>query len=280
MKNNTLLLAFSLYTLGIAGCGSNQNTIDPSGTSVADTPHSEARKKTALVIICDLTGSIHLGDSTAVPEHVISILSDNWPQGSEVILLPLESDPQHRPLLKDMIPETPAENSENSTVDQIKRHNDLYDEKEYFLDTVYNLVEQSRIRLLELHKDDDDRSCIINSLSNAEFVLRRFNSAEYNKQIVLISDLIEDCSKSILTGQHCELKKNNISPLKVKVESWENPFRLPGIKTSVIVLPSPYHTKMDYPSVFEYEDFYHAVLNKLNAEGANNEFLSEWQPQN
>jgi hypothetical protein len=161
-------------------------------------------KKRVVFIFCDVTISLNGTERTEVGRMAADILN-NLPVGTEYRIYPIQAETDAlAPINKreSVIPPKDKNPSLQAILDRRRREGVVEELAKYSKET--NAPQDTNERR------DDNRTCILNALNFAGNQFKQFLPGQYDRELIVISDMLEECKEAPL-GRPVNIKKPDIA---------------------------------------------------------------------
>ena len=225
-----------------------------NNTALKSEAHPGAERSRFYLLFIDLTLSLNDSQTTSV-RRSLNILFAAMPPRSRVIVFPLGASVEHSgPLLEASLPD------ELTTLDKIRLTNERGTIESSLQNAITSLLPSAKASGYLAH------TCISDALRQASQTVRQARTNE-DVEIVLVSDMLEDCGESILGGA-LSLEKDDATAELKRVRAKPKSEMLLDLRHARVtaILPSSGVSKLKIkqPSVDQIRQFWRAVLDHCN----------------
>jgi hypothetical protein len=212
-------------------------------------------RRKIVFIFCDVTNSLDKSESEKVASMAAGILN-SLPAGTEYRLYPILVETDRLTPINDkesLI--RPKESDPNLQGGLEKRRQEELTEK---LRNLYQITNKNRF---------DNRTCILNALSFAGNQLNDFPKDKYDRELVIISDMFEECNDTPLKRK-IDIRKPDINEELKLAESSPQMADLSSVVVTIIT-PATEDTYMNYepgtkPPMSSLKDFWGKIFTHCN----------------
>jgi hypothetical protein len=215
-------------------------------------------KERMVFIFCDVTTSLEGTERAEVARMAADILN-HLPPGTSYRVYPIQAETAVlAPINKELVI-PPKEKSVGLQALLDKRR------QQGLVNDLANISKETNAPQDGNERRDDNRTCILNALNFAENQFKQFSAERYDRELVIISDMLEECSVTPLK-RPINIKKPDITQeLKLAGEFPEgNDFS--NVKISIIV-PGTLETYVKYapgkkPPMGALQGFWKGILSR------------------
>lgn len=222
-------------------------------------PGPDLRKERVVFVFCDVTFSLNGTERTQVARMAANILN-HLPAGTAYRVYPIQAEtaalaPINEKELR--IPER-NKNAGLQAVRDEQRQDELIAELERYSKEM-NSTPDGRERR------DDNRTCIVNALGFAANQLKQFPAEKYDRELVIISDMLEECNDTPL-GRRVNIKQPDITQELKLANNFPEGNDLSAVKITIItpVTLETYvkHAPGKEPSMAALKEFWAVVFSR------------------
>ena len=224
-----------------------------------NTPPPPPQKERMVFIFCDVTISLKETERAEVARMAAEILN-HLPPGTSYRVYPIQAETSALAQINQKELVIPPRNKDErlQTLLEKRRQQGLADD-------LANISKETNAPQDGNERRDDNRTCILNALNFAGNQFKQFPAEKYDRELIIISDMLEECTDPPLK-QPINIKKPNITPeLKLAGEFPEvNDFST--VKISIIV-PVTLETYKKYapgrmPSIDDLKEFWKIIFSR------------------
>lgn len=210
-------------------------------------------------IFCDVTVSLNGTERTEVARMAADILN-NLPAGTEYRIYPIQAETAAlAPINKreSVIPPPEKDPILQSVLNKRRREGLVGELAKYSKET--NAPQDANERR------DDNRTCILNALNFAGNQFRQFPPERYDRELIVISDMLEEC-KETPVGRPVNIKKPDITQELKLANEFPEGNDLSSVKITIItpVTLETYvrHAPGKEPPMAELQKFWSVIFNR------------------
>jgi hypothetical protein len=156
-------------------------------------------RKRVVFLFCDVTNSLSVSESGMVATLAADIL-DRLPPRTEYRVYPILAGTGQLAPINDAEKVIPRKDENNPNLYDLNRETRRQELAEK-LNNLYHVTNVNRY---------DNRTCILNAVNFAHEQFRDFNPESYDRDLVIISDMLEECDVTILQ-KPVDIRKGDIS---------------------------------------------------------------------
>jgi hypothetical protein len=209
-------------------------------------------KTRVIFIFCDVTNSLVEQESAKVATHAADVL-DGLPPGSLYRLYPIQAETgQLAPLEQGKI-----EREDNPNVEKGRKRS----RRQRLSESLAQLYKVTNVNRY------DNRTCILNTLGFASNQLRDFPADKYQRELVFISDMLEECDATPLR-QSVDIRKADIGREVKLAGDFPQGIDFSGVIINIIT-PTTIETYRNYdpktrPQMDALQEFWFTVFKRCN----------------
>lgn len=231
-------------------------------------------KKTVVFIFCDVTHSLNKSESDQVAAMAVRIVN-SLPPGTEYKMYPILAETNHlAPINKDneWVIRQKEKNAGLQEVRDKRRGEEITQE----LAKLYKETNASPGR-----RRDDRRTCILNAINFAGSQFKLFPADKYDRELILISDMLEECNDTPLS-RPIDIHKHDITQEIQLAKGFPEGTDLSGVKVNIItpVTEDTYIREDDgmRPPPNALKEFWNTIFSRCNVttEAQNNAAMYLW----
>ncbi|HJQ31435.1 MAG TPA: hypothetical protein VJ866_04635 [Pyrinomonadaceae bacterium] len=161
------------------------------------------QRERVVFIFCDVTTSLEGAERAEVARMAADIVN-HLPPGTSYRVYPIQAETAALTHINKelVIPKREKDEGLQESLDE-GRQQELVDE-------LANVSKETNARQDGNERRDDNRTCILNALNFAGNQLKQFPAERYDREIVIISDMLEECTQTPLK-RPVNIKKPNIT---------------------------------------------------------------------
>jgi hypothetical protein len=206
-------------------------------------------------IFCDVTNSLNKSESEMVATMASKVLA-TFPTGTEYRIYPILAQTYQLAPINDNEQVLPPrdENPKIQDINQKKRQEEITSK----LANLYNVTNAGRY---------DNRTCILNAIDFASNQLKDFGPDDYDRELIFISDMLEECDVTPL--QHrINLRKGDISEEIKLASNFPKGADLSHMRITIIT-PTTEDTYLKYqpglrPPMSSLQEFWYNIFKQCN----------------
>lgn len=210
-------------------------------------------------IFCDVTTSLEGPERTEVARMAADILN-HLPPGTSYNVYPIQAETAAlTPINRNetVIPERDKDEGQQMLMERRR--------KQWLIDELANVSQKTNAPQDPSERRDDNRTCILNALNFAGNQFKQFSAEKYDRELVIVSDMLEECSDTPLRRQINVKKPDITQELKLAGDFPEwNDFS--NVKITIItpVTLDTYikHAPGKKPPMRDLQDFWKAIFTR------------------
>lgn len=215
----------------------------------------EQQKKRVVFIFCDVTNSLDKSESEMVARMASDLLS-NFPAGTEYRVYPILAQTYQPAPINDTEQILPPrnDNPKIQEVNESERREKITSQ----LTNLYNVTNAGRY---------DNRTCILNAVNFAANQLKDFSPEHYDRELIFISDMIEECDVTPLQ-RRINIRKGDISEEVKLASNFPKGTDLARVRITIIT-PTTEDTYLKYqpgtrPPMMALQEFWYNIFKQCS----------------
>jgi hypothetical protein len=212
-------------------------------------------KRKAVFIFCDVTNSLNKTESETVASMASGVLNTLQP-GTEYRIYPILAETERLVPINDK-ESTIQPKSDNESLQSVleKRRQEDMAKK---LTNLYQVTNTNK---------NDNRTCILNAISFAGQQFNDFPKDKYDRELIIISDMLEECDNTPLKRQ-IDIRKGDITEELKQANNFPQGTDLSDVSISIIT-PATEETYVKYqpgsrPPMDSLKEFWRLIFNGCN----------------
>jgi len=174
--------------------------------SFCDYPKKDPQQKEKMVFIfCDVTTSLEGTERAEVARMAADILN-HLPPGTSYKVYPIQAETSALAQINRKESSIPPREKDEGLQMLLENRR-----KQGLINELANISKETNTPQDEGERRDDNRTCILNALNFADNQFKQFSAERYDRELVIISDMLEECTDTPLK-RPVNIKKPNITP--------------------------------------------------------------------